>query len=127
MLNMNLEMARKKRMLQLNELDELRHNAYDSSRIYKEKTKAWHDKHLMHNELKPRQQFLLLNSRLKLFPGKFRSRWSWPFMITQVFPYGSVELMHRERGRFKVNGQRVKIYLGGKFEKHKFTTSLKLT
>ena len=53
MLNMNLEMAEKKRMLQLNELDELRQNAYDSSRIYKEKTKAWHDKHLMHNELKP--------------------------------------------------------------------------
>ena len=54
-LNMNFEMAGKKRMLQLNELDELRHNAYDSSRIYKEKTKAWNDKHLMHNELKPGQ------------------------------------------------------------------------
>ena len=37
-------------MLQLNELDELRQNAYDSSRIYKENTKAWHDKHLVHNE-----------------------------------------------------------------------------
>ena len=53
MLNMNFEMAEKKRMLQLNELDELRQNAYDNSRIYKENTKAWHDKHLMHNELKP--------------------------------------------------------------------------
>ena len=40
MLNMNLEMVVNKRLLQLNELDELRHNAYDSSRIYKEKTKA---------------------------------------------------------------------------------------
>ena len=73
MLNMNFEMARKKRMLQLNELDELRQNAYDSSRIYKEKTSLWHDKHLMHNELKPGQQVLLFNSRLKLFPGKLRS------------------------------------------------------
>ena len=54
MLNMNFEMAGKKRMLRLNELDELRQNAYDSSRIYKEKTKAWHDKHLIHNEeMKP--------------------------------------------------------------------------
>ena len=53
MLNINIEMAGKKRMLQLFELDELRQNAYYSSRIYKEKTKAWHDKHLMHNELKP--------------------------------------------------------------------------
>ena len=105
MLNMNLEMAGKKRMLQLNELDELRQNAYDSSRIYKEKTKAWHDKHLVHNELKPGQQVLLFNSRLKLFLGKLRSRWSRSFVITQVFPYGSVELMHPERGRFKGNGQ----------------------
>ena len=79
-------------MLRLNELDELRQNAYDSSRIYKEKTK-------------PRQQVLLLNSRLKLFLGKLRSRWSGPFVITKVFPYGSVELTHPERGRFKVNGQ----------------------
>ena len=47
MLNMNLEIAGKKRMLQLNELEEFRHNAYESSRIYKEKTKAWHDKHLV--------------------------------------------------------------------------------
>ena len=92
-------------MLQLNELDELRQNAYDSSRIYKEKTKAWHDKHLLHNKLKPGQHVLLFNSWLKLFPGKLKSRWSGPFVITQVFPYDSVELMHLERGRFKVNGQ----------------------
>ena len=98
MLNMNFELAGKKRMLQLNEHDELKHNAYDSSRIYKEKTKAWHDKHLMHNELKSGQQVLLFNSRLKLFPGKLRLRWSGPFVITQVFPYCSVELMHPERG-----------------------------
>ena len=69
MLNMNLEMAGKKRMLQLNELDELRLNAYNSSRIYKEKTKVWNDMHLMHSELKPGQQVLLFNSRLKLFLG----------------------------------------------------------
>ena len=92
-------------MLQLNELDELRQNAYDSSRIYKKKTKAWHDKHLMHSELKPGQQVLLFNSWLKLFPRKLRSRWSGSFVITQVFPYESVKLMHPERGRFKVNGQ----------------------
>ena len=123
MLNLNFEMAEKKRMLQLNEMDELRQNAYGSSRIYKEKIKACHDKHLMHNELKLGEQVLLFNSRLRLFLGKLRSRWSGPFVITQVFPYGNVELMHPERGRFKVNGQQVKIYLGGQFEKHKSTMS----
>ena len=50
MLNMNLEIARKKRMLKLNELEEFRHNAYESSRIYKEKAKVWHDKHLVKTE-----------------------------------------------------------------------------
>ena len=72
----------------------------------------WHDKHPVHDEFKPGQQVLLFNSRLKLFPGKLKSRWSGPFVITQVFPHGSVELMHPERGHFKVNGQRVKPYLG---------------
>ena len=59
-------------MLQLNELDELRQNAYDSSRIYKEKTKAWHDKHLVRKELELGQQVLLYNLRLKFFPRKLR-------------------------------------------------------
>ena len=53
MLNMNLEIARKKRMLKLNELEEFSHNAYESSRIYKEKTKVWHDKHLVKTEFNP--------------------------------------------------------------------------
>ena len=34
-------------MFQLNALEEFRQNAYESSRIYKEKSKAWHDSHLM--------------------------------------------------------------------------------
>ena len=74
-LNLNFEMTGKKRMLQLNELDELRQNAYDSSRIYKEKTKAWHDKHLLHNELKSGQQVLLFNSRI--IPRKTQVKMVW--------------------------------------------------
>ena len=95
MLNMNLELLGKQRMLQLNELEEFCHNTYESSWIYKEKTKVWHDKHLVKTEFKSGQQVLLFNSRFKLFPGKLKSRWSGPFMITQVFPYGSVELSYR--------------------------------
>ena len=55
---------------------------------------------------------LLLNSRLRLFPGKLKSKWTGPFLITQVFPHGAVELENMEGVRFKVNGQRIKIYLG---------------
>ena len=84
-LNMDSILAGEKRLLQLNELDELRNEAYENARIYKEKTKAWHDKHITRKEFRARQQVILFNSRLKLFPGKLKSRWSGPFTMTKVF------------------------------------------
>ena len=39
-----------KRMLQLIELDEFSNEVYENARIYKEKTKAWHDKHIIRKE-----------------------------------------------------------------------------
>ncbi|GJW34096.1 reverse transcriptase domain-containing protein [Tanacetum coccineum] len=50
---------------------------------------------------------------LKIFSGKLKSRWSGPFTITQVFPYGTVELSQANGPNFKVNGHRVKHYFGG--------------
>ena len=47
---------------------------------------------------------LLFKLRLRLFLGKLKSRWSSPFEITQVILYGAVEIMHLEKGTFKVNG-----------------------
>ena len=44
MLNIDIKIAGEKRMLQLSELDEFLNEAYEKARIYKEKTKAWHDK-----------------------------------------------------------------------------------
>ena len=41
--NMRMDEAGKQRKLQLQELEEIRNDAYESSRIYKEKTKAFHD------------------------------------------------------------------------------------
>ena len=54
----------------------------------------------------------LFNSRLRLFPGKLKSRWLGLIEITKVLPYGVVENMHPEKGTFKVNGQRLKQYYG---------------
>ncbi|XP_021725669.1 uncharacterized protein K02A2.6-like [Chenopodium quinoa] len=68
-LNFDAKAAGEKRLLQLNELDELRLEAYESSKLYKEKTKRWHDKGLIRREFKEGDQVLLFNSRLKLFPG----------------------------------------------------------
>ena len=55
---------------------------------------------------------LLFNSRLHLFPGKLKSKWTGPFLLTKVLSYGAVELENKEGTRFVVNGKRIKIYLG---------------
>ena len=73
-LNMDNTLAGEKRVLQLNELDEFRNEAYENASIYKERTKSWHDKHITKKEFEAGQQVLLFNSRLKLFPGKLKSR-----------------------------------------------------
>ena len=115
-LNMEMKAAGEKRLLQLSELDEFRNEAYENAGIYKAKTKAWHDKHIVRKHFTPGQQVLLFNSRLRLFPGKLKSRWSGPFIVTQVFPHGTIEITHPDKGTFKVNGQRVKPYFGGEFK-----------
>ena len=66
-------------------------------------------------EFEPSQQVLLFNSRLKLFPIKLKSKWSGLFTVVQVFPYGGVEIMHLEKGQFKVNAQILKPYFRGEF------------
>ncbi|XP_022851119.1 uncharacterized protein LOC111372922 [Olea europaea var. sylvestris] len=104
-LNMDLQAAGEKRCLQINKMDEFRNEAYENARIYKEWTKAWHDKHISKKEFLPGQQVLLYNSRLRLFPRKLKSRWSGPFTVVKVFPHGAVEITHDEKGTFKVNGQ----------------------
>ncbi|XP_057522604.1 uncharacterized protein LOC130802615 [Amaranthus tricolor] len=100
-------------MLQLAELDELHLDAYESSKLYKERTKRWHDKHIQRCEFKEGELVLLFNFRLKLFPGKLKSRWSVPFHVTKVFPYGFVEIWSEGSGTFKVNGQSLKHYRAG--------------
>jgi len=99
----------------------MRLNAYESSRIYKEKTKAYHDKKLQRKEFQPGQQVLLFNSRLRLFPGKLKSKWSRPFIIKEFRPHGAVELVDPREENFEkkwiVNGQRLKPYNGGQLER----------
>ena len=108
----------------MSELDEFRNEAYENTRIYKEKPKSWHDKHIVRKGFESGQQVLLFNSRLKLFPGKLMLKWSSPFTIVQVFPYGGVKIMHPEKGQFKVNAQRLKPYFGGEFHARRQDTIL---
>ncbi|XP_073033766.1 uncharacterized protein [Primulina eburnea] len=93
-------------------MEEFRNEAYENAKIYKEKTKKWHDNHILHRNFEPGKQVLLFNSRLKLFPGKQKSRWSGPFTIESVQPYGAIELKCNDGRTFKVNGQGIKHYYG---------------
>ncbi|KAK0572473.1 hypothetical protein LWI29_032012 [Acer saccharum] len=99
------------RSLQMSELEELRNNAYENAKIYKERTKKLHDSKIFCKEFHLRMLVLLYQSRLKLFPGKLKSKWARPFRVTQVFPHGAVEIQNLQNGGvFKVNGQRLKPY-----------------
>ena len=59
------------------------------------------------------QKVLLFNSRLRLFPGKLKSRWSGLFLVTKTFPNGAVEIQEGNGHPFVVNGQRLKHYYEG--------------
>ncbi|GKC65960.1 reverse transcriptase domain-containing protein [Tanacetum coccineum] len=111
--NFDLKTAGDHRKVQLNELNELRDQAYESSLIYREKTKKIHDAKIKNREFHVGDRVLLFNSRLKLFSGKLKSCWSGPFTMAQVFPYGTIELSQADGPNFKVNGHRVKHYFGG--------------
>ena len=107
--NMNIDEAGEQRKLQLQELEEIRNDAYANSRIYKDKTKAFHDRLVNRKEFSIGQKVLLYHSLLKLFPGKLRSRWVGPFVVTNVFSHSAVEIHSPSTGKtFKVNGHRLK-------------------
>ena len=111
-LNFDLAKAGKQRMLQMNELDGLRRESYESSRIYKEKVKLFHDKNIVRKTFEPHQKVLLYSSRLHTFLDKLRSRWTGPFIVKIVHPYGAVEIENPKNGkRFQVNDQHLKPFL----------------
>ncbi|GJS60314.1 putative RNA-directed DNA polymerase [Tanacetum coccineum] len=116
--NMDLTLASKSRLMQLNELAELRDGAYENTRIYKERTKKWHDSRLRGDkDFKVGDKVLLYNSRLKMYPGKLKSKWSGPNIVKTVYPHGAIEITNKDGFSFKVNGQRLKKYYGGDIDK----------
>ena len=112
-LNCDFQAAKEKRLLYMNELEKLRNEAYDNARIYKDKTKKWHNQKIMRREFKAGERILLYNSKLKLFPGKLKSRWSGPYTVVTSTPFGAMTLKTNSGSEFKVNGQRLKHYLEG--------------
>ncbi|GJT87758.1 reverse transcriptase domain-containing protein [Tanacetum coccineum] len=104
----------KNRFMELNELTELRDEAYENTRIYKERTKRWHDSIPRGDKnLKVGDKVLLFNSRFKMHLGKLKSKWYGPNVVKTVHPYGTVEIINKNGISFKVNGQRLKKYHDG--------------
>nr|GEZ10951.1 reverse transcriptase domain-containing protein [Tanacetum cinerariifolium] len=108
--NLVLKTAGDHRKVQINELNELRDQAYENSLIYKEKSNRLHDSKIKNRVFNIGDRVLLFNSRLKIFSGKLKSRWSGPFTISQVFSYGTVGLSQPDEPNFKVNDHRLKYY-----------------
>jgi len=107
--NMDLDQAGEHRKLQLQELEEIRREAYENSRIYKERTRKFHDQMIGRKVFSIGDKVLLFNARLKLMPGKLRSRWDGPFLVVNTFPYGVIEIKDLKTEKiFKVNGHRLK-------------------
>ncbi|XP_071917221.1 uncharacterized protein [Coffea arabica] len=112
--NMDIEEGGIQRKLQLQELEEIRNEAYENAVIYKEKNKIFHDQQVSRKTFECGQKVLLYHSKLKLFPSKLRSRWIGPFVVTNVFDYGAVEIQSlRTEKKFVVNGHRLKPYYEG--------------
>nr|GEV59249.1 reverse transcriptase domain-containing protein [Tanacetum cinerariifolium] len=111
--NFDLKTVGDHRKLQLNELHELRDQAYENPLIYKERMKKLHDAKIKNQIFNVGDQILLFNSQLKIFSGKLKTRWSDPFTITEVYPYGTAKLAHADGSNFKVNCHRLKHYYRG--------------
>jgi hypothetical protein len=53
----------------------------------------------------------LFNSKLRLFLGKLKSRWSESFLVRKVYPFRAVDIWSEKSREFKVNGYRLKHYM----------------
>ena len=89
-----MEAVGTKRKMQLSELDEWREKAFHNSKIYKERTKRWHDKRIK-KEFALGDKVLLFNSKVKLFGhGKLWSKWKGPFKVISTLLHGAETLQN---------------------------------
>ncbi|GJZ53569.1 reverse transcriptase domain-containing protein [Tanacetum coccineum] len=109
--NMDLTAAAKNCFMELNELIELRDDAYKNTRIYKDRAKKWHDSRLRGDkDFKVGDLVLLFKSRFKMHPSKLISRWYGQNVVKTVYPFRTMEITDKNRVSFNVNGQRSKKY-----------------
>jgi hypothetical protein len=90
---MDLKVARTKRKIQIAKLEEWREKSYHSAKLYKERTKRWHNKWVKTKQFKPGDKVLLFNSHVRLFGhGKLHSKWEGPYLVLHATDHGVVTL-----------------------------------
>jgi hypothetical protein len=110
--NMDLKAAGTKRKIQNAELEERREKAYHSAKLYKERTKRWHDKRVKTKQFKLGDKVLHFNSHVPLFfHGKLRSKWEGPYLVLHATDHDTVILQCNDGDIFKANDQRLKFFL----------------
>ena len=77
-----------------------------------ERAKLFHDRNIFRKAFASGMKVLLYGSKLHLFPGKLSSRWTDPYIVSHVFPYGAIKIQDPQSGAtFKVNGQLLEQFL----------------
>ncbi|CAM8953910.1 unnamed protein product [Rhodiola kirilowii] len=84
-LTMDMKEDGEKKLLQLNEHDEIKLDSDENACIYKEQMKKWHDKRIVCREFNEGERVLFCNSCLRLFPGKMRIKWSGPYTVERAY------------------------------------------
>nr|KAJ0185692.1 hypothetical protein LSAT_V11C900456490 [Lactuca sativa] len=99
------------RKVKFQELEEFQNKTFENSYIYKNKTKAFHEKYLSCKSFETSQ--------------KLRSRWVGSFIVTNVFDHGAAEIKSNKTGKvLKVSGHKLKVFYEGLQEKDMEVDSL---
>jgi len=110
--NMDVKLASRNRQKQVAELEEWQEKAYHSAKLYKERTKRYHDHRIQYKEYNEGDKVLLFNSRVKLFgEGKLRSKWQGPYTVINTSPHDAITIQDNDGNIFKVHSKRLKVFL----------------
>eukprot|EP00253_Pinus_taeda_P028230 PITA_28230 len=111
-LDLDLSEAQKQRMGQLNELDEIIQEAFQTTSLVQQQISRWHEKYIKERKFHPGDWALLFDSKFKSFQGKFQTHWLGPYEIKNVFDNGAVRIgtINEENIPLLVNGYRLRLY-----------------
>ena len=113
-LNYDFKLAGENTLFDISSLDELRTQAYENAKLFKEKVKRWHDKRIQKCEFKVGEYVFLYNSRFRFFARKVLSKCEDPYVIEEVYRSGAIKINNAEGTNPKVvNGQQIKHHISG--------------